>query len=198
VAFGGLGTGLMGLLMSAVVAVFLAGLMIGRTPEYLGKTFGSREVKLAIGYALVLPATILALSALALVLPAGQAGLSGNPVPRRLTEVVFAYASCVTNNGQSMGALAVDSPFWNLTTALAMLLGRFGTAALALALAGSVSVQRRRPVGEGSLPAGSPLFGGLLLATVLLIGGLCFLPVLVLGPIAEQVSVRPPGSIPAP
>jgi K+-transporting ATPase ATPase A chain len=191
VAFGGLGTGLVGLLMSAVVAVFLAGLMIGRTPEYLGKSFGSWEVKMAVSYALVLPAIVLVLSAFALILPVGRAGLSGNPIPRQFTEVVFAYASCATNNGQSMGALSVNSPFWNLSTALAMLLGRFATAAFALALAGSLSTQRRRSVGEGSLPGASPLFGGVLFFTVLIVSGLSFLPALVLGPVAEQLSVRP-------
>jgi K+-transporting ATPase ATPase A chain len=173
--------------MAAVVAVFLAGLMIGRTPEYLGKTFGAREVKLAILYALVIPLAVLVLSALALHLPAGRAGLSGNPVPRQFTEVVFAYASCAGNNGQAMGALSVSTPYWNLTTALAMLLGRFATAALALALAGSVATQRTKPVGVGSLPAGSPLFGGLLFCVVVIVTGLSFLPVLVLGPGAEQV-----------
>jgi K+-transporting ATPase ATPase A chain len=191
VAFGGFGTGLVGLLMAAVVAVFLAGLMIGRTPEYLGKTFGVREVKLAILYALVIPLAVLVLSAVALALPAGRAGLSGNPGPRQLTEVVFAYASCAANNGQAMGALAVNTPFWNLTTALAMLLARFATAALALALAGSLAVQRTRPAGAGSLPAASSLFGAFLLCTVVVVTGLSFLPALVLGPVAEQLGARP-------
>jgi K+-transporting ATPase ATPase A chain len=192
VAFGGLGTGLVGLLMTAVVAIFLAGLMIGRTPEYLGKALGAREVRLALFHALVLPATVLLLSALALALPAGRAGLSANPVPRQFTEVVFAYASCAANNGQAMGGLASNAPFWNLSTALAMLLGRFATAALALALAGALATQRRRSPGVGSLPAGSPLFGGLLLATVLVVTGLSFLPSLVLGPVVEALETGPP------
>lgn len=187
VAFGGLGTGLAGLLMAAVVAVFLAGLMIGRTPEYIGKTFGAGEVKLAILYALVIPLAVLVLSALAVMLPAGRAGLSGNPVPRQLTEVIFAYASCAANNGQAMSGLSANSPFWNLSSAVAMLLGRFATAALALALAGSVAKQRTKPTGAGSLPAGSPLFGGLLLFTAVIVTGLSFFPAFVLGPLAEQV-----------
>jgi len=187
VAFGGLGTGLVGLLMAAVVAVFLAGLMIGRTPEYLGKTFGAREVKVAILYALVIPLAVLLLSALALMLPAGRAGLSGNPSPRQFTEVVFAYASCALNNGQAMSGLSVNSPFWNLSTALAMLMGRFAPVVLALALAGSVASQRTKPSSVGSLPAGSPLFGGLLFGVVVIVTGLSFLPVLVLGPVTEQV-----------
>ena len=187
VAFGGLGTGLVGLLMAAVVAVFLGGLMIGRTPEYLGKAFGAREVKLAILYALVLPLAVMVLSALALMLPAGRAGLSGNPVARQFTEVIFAYASCAANNGQAMGALSVNSPFWNITTAVAMLLGRFAPATLALALAGSLVGQRRKPFSAGSMPSGSALFGGLLFCTVVVVTGLSFLPALVLGPMAEQV-----------
>jgi K+-transporting ATPase ATPase A chain len=191
VAFGGLGTGLVGLLMAAVVAVFLAGLMIGRTPEYLGKSLGAREVKIAVLYALIIPLVVLVLSALALMLPAGRAGLSGNPTPRQFTEVVFAYASSAANNGQAMGALSINSPFWNLSTALAMLMGRFATAALALALAGSLSIQRTKPVGAGSLPAASPLFGGLLFCTVVVVTGLSFMPALVLGPIAEQFDLRP-------
>jgi K+-transporting ATPase ATPase A chain len=193
VAFGGLGTGLVGLLMAAVVAVFLAGLMIGRTPEYLGKTFGAREVKLAILYALVLPLAILVPSALALLLPAGRAGLSGNPVARQFTEVIFAYTSCAANNGQAMGGLSVNSPFWNVSTAVAMMLGRFATVGLALALAGSLVGQRRKPSSVGSLPAGSPLFGGLLFCTVVVVTGLSFLPAFVLGPVAERVAF---GSVP--
>jgi K+-transporting ATPase ATPase A chain len=188
VAFGGIGTGLIGLLMITVVAVFLAGLMIGRTPEYLGKMLGVGELRLAVLYALVIPAVVLLLGAVALSLPAGRAGLGGNPAHRRLTEAIFAYASCVTNNGQALGGLSSNSPFWNVTTALAMLLGRFSTAALALAMAGSLAKQRRRRTGPGSLPAGTPLFGGILFATVLIVAGLSFLPILVLGPVAGQLT----------
>jgi len=188
VAFGGLGTGLAGMLMAAVIAVFLGGLMIGRSPEYLGKAVRAREVQLAILYALIMPATVLALSAVAVATGAGRAGFSGNPGTRQFTEVVFAYASCAANNGQAMGGLSANSPFWNLSTALAMLLGRFATGVLAFALAGSLAGQRRRPRSAGSLPVGSPLFGGLLLFTVVVVTGLSFLPVLVLGPVAECLS----------
>ncbi len=189
VAFGGIGTGLVGLLMVAVVAVFLAGLMIGRTPEYLGKAFGVHEVRLAVLHALVIPAVVLVLGALALLLPPGRAALSANPAPQRLTEAVFAYASCVTNNGQAMGGLSANTPFWNLTTAVAMLAGRFVTGILALALAGALSRQGRRPAGPGSMPAGSALFGGLLLGTVVIAAGLSFVPVLVLGPVAGHLTL---------
>jgi K+-transporting ATPase ATPase A chain len=174
--------------MAAVVAVFLAGLMIGRSPEYMGKSMGAKEVRLAILYALVMPLVVLVLSAVALCTAAGRAGLSGNPSMRQLTEVVFAYASCAANNGQAMGGLSANSPFWNLSTALAMLMGRFATGALAFALAGALAAQRRRTVGPGSLPAGSPGFACILLFTVLLVTGLSFLPVLALGPAAEYTT----------
>jgi K+-transporting ATPase ATPase A chain len=190
VAYGGLGTGLVGMLMAAVIAVFLGGLMIGRSPEYLGKAVRAKEVRLAIGYALIMPFTVLVLAVVAVSTGAGQAGFSSNPGTRQFTEVVFAYASCAANNGQAMAGLSANSPFWNLTTALAMLLGRFGTATLAFALAGALSCQRRRPRSAGSMPVGSPLFGGLLFFTVIVVTGLSFLPVLVLGPVAECLSVK--------
>ena len=190
VAFGGVGTGLVGLVVAAVVAVFLGGLMIGRTPEYLGRTMGATEVRWAILHALVTPAAVLVLGALALGTDAGRAALGGAPGMRRFTEAVFAYASCVANNGQAMAGLAANTPFWNLTTALAMLLGRFGSGVLALGLAGALSSQRRRAPGAGSLPAGSPVFAFLLLFTVLLVAGLSFCPVLVLGPVAECLGTR--------
>jgi len=189
VAYGGLGTGLAGLLMAAVVAVFLAGLMIGRSPEYMGKGIGAREVRLAILYALVMPCAVLLLSALALSTQAGRAGLGSNPPMRRFTEAVFAYASCCANNGQTLGGLSANTPFWNLTTALAMLLGRFATGILVLALAGTLATQRRRASGPGSLPAGSPVFGCILFGTVLLLTGLSFLPVMALGPAAEHFAL---------
>jgi K+-transporting ATPase ATPase A chain len=188
VAFGGIGTGLAGLVMTAVLAVFLAGLMIGRTPEYLGKSLGAKEMRLAVLHLLVIPAVVLPLGALALALPAGRAALGGEPGALRFTAALFAYASCAVNNGQAMGQLAANTPFWNLSTALAMLLGRFAPAFLALALAGSLAGQRRRPASRGSLPAGSPLFAALLLGTVLIVAGLSFLPVLVLGPLAAQLA----------
>jgi K+-transporting ATPase ATPase A chain len=109
---------------------------------------------------------------------------------RQFTEVVFAYASCAANNGQAMGGLSANSPFWNLSTAVAMLMGRFATGALAFALAGALAAQRRRPQGPGSMPAGSMGFGCILLFTVVLVTGLSFLPVLVLGPVAEQVTLK--------
>jgi K+-transporting ATPase ATPase A chain len=187
VIFGGLGTGLYSIVMTALVAVFLGGLMIGRTPEYLGKKITAGETRLMILYALLTPAVVLVLTALALATSVGQAGLVTNGGARGFTEVVFAYASSMANNGQNMAGLNANSVFFNLTTAVAMLAGRFGLAALALALAGRLAAQRRVPITSGTLPSDSVLFGVLVLGTILLVGALSFLPALALGPIAEAL-----------
>jgi K+-transporting ATPase ATPase A chain len=187
VIFGGLGTGLYSIVMTALLAVFLGGLMIGRTPEYLGKKITAGETRLMILYALLTPAVVLVLTALALATNVGRAGLVTNSGARAFTEVVFAYASSMANNGQSMAGLNANSVFYNFTTAVAMLAGRFGLAALALALAGRLAAQRRTPITSGTLPSDSALFGALLLGTILLVGALSFLPALALGPIAEAL-----------
>jgi K+-transporting ATPase ATPase A chain len=190
VVFGGLGSGLYGMVMATLVAAFLGGMMIGRSPTYLGKRIGRAEMQLTIAYALLTPATVLFLSSLALSLPAGAAGLTTNPGARRFTEVLFGFASCAANNGQTLGGLSADSPFYNLATSAAMLVGRFATAGLALALAGRFAAQRRAAIGPGTLPNHTLQFGALVLATVVLVGGLCFLPALALGPITEALSKR--------
>jgi K+-transporting ATPase ATPase A chain len=187
VVFGGLGSGLYGMVMITLVAAFLGGLMIGRTPTYLGKRIGRGETQLAVLYILLTPAVVLGLSSLALATPGGRAGLVTNGGARGLTEVIFAYASCMANNGQVLAGLSVDSPFWNLTTLAAMLVGRFGLASLALAMAGRLTAQRRVAVSAGTLPTDTPQFGVLIFATVLLVGGLCFLPALALGPVVEAL-----------
>ena len=187
VVFGGLGTGLYSMLMIALVAVFLGGLMVGRTPEYLGKKITAAETRLAALYALLTPVVVLVLTAVAIATNAGRAGLVTNGGPRAFTEVLFAYASCMANNGQTMAGLNANSVFYNATTALAMLVGRFGLAALALALAGRFAAQRRWPTTAGTLPSDSATFGVLVLGTILLVGALCFLPALALGPIAEAL-----------
>jgi len=161
--------------------------MIGRTPEYLGKKITAVETRITVLYALVTPAVVLVLGALALATKAGQAGLVTNGGTRGFTEVLFAYASSMANNGQNMAGLNANSVFYNLTTAVAMLAGRFGLAALALALAGRFAAQRRWPTTSGSLPSDSVTFGALVLGTILLVGALSFLPVLALGPIAEAL-----------
>jgi potassium-transporting ATPase potassium-binding subunit len=187
VVFGGLGTGLYSMVMIALVAVFLGGLMIGRTPEYLGKKITAAENRLIVLYALVTPKVVLLLTAVAIATTAGRLGLVTNGGRRGFTEVLFAYASCVANNGQSMAGLNANSVFYNVSTAVAMLAGRWGLAALALALAGQFAAQRRWPTTAGTLPSDSATFGALVLGTILLVGALCFLPALALGPIAEAL-----------
>jgi K+-transporting ATPase ATPase A chain len=173
--------------MTALVAVFLGGLMIGRTPEYLGKKIAAVETRLAVLYALLTPKVILLLTALALATNAGRAGLVTNTGARGFTEVLFAYASSMANNGQTMAGLNANSVFYNVTTAIAMLAGRFALGALALALAGRFANQRRWPTTVGTLPSDSVMFGVLVLGTILLVGALSFLPALALGPVAEAL-----------
>jgi K+-transporting ATPase ATPase A chain len=187
VVFGGLGTGLYSMVMIALVAVFLGGLMVGRTPEYLGKRITGAETRLAVLYALLTPKVVLVLTAVALATNAGRAGLVTNTGTRGFTEVLFAYASSMANNGQSMAGLNANNVFYNTTTAIAMLAGRFGLAAFALALAGRFAAQRRWPTTLGTLPSDSAMFGVLVLGTILLVGALCFLPALALGPIVEAL-----------
>jgi potassium-transporting ATPase potassium-binding subunit len=174
-----------GLAHSSRVGVFLGGLMVGRTPEYLGKRIGAGETRWIALYALLTPVIVLALTAIAVASKAGLAGLTTNRGPHGFAEIVFAYASSMANNGQSMAGLNANTVFYNWTTAIAMLAGRFGLAALALALAGKFAVQRRRPVTAGTLPSDSPTFAVLVFGTIVLGGALCFLPALALGPIVE-------------
>jgi potassium-transporting ATPase potassium-binding subunit len=187
VVFGGLGTGLYSMLMIALVAVFLGGLMVGRTPEYLGKKITGAETRLAVLYALLTTKVVLVLTGLALATAAGRAGLVTNMGTRGFTEVLFAYSSSMANNGQTMAGLNANTLFYNTTTAVAMLIGRFGLAALALALAGRFAAQRRWPTNVGTLPSDSATFGVLVLGTIVLVGALSFLPALALGPIAEAL-----------
>jgi K+-transporting ATPase ATPase A chain len=187
VVFGGLGTGLFSMLMIALVAVFVGGLMVGRTPDYLGKKLTAAETRLTALYALLTPAVVLVLTAVAIATHAGLDGMATNSGTRGFTEVLFAYASCMANNGQTMAGLNTSSVFYNVTTAIAMLAGRFGLAALALALAGRFAAQGRRPTTAATLPSDSAAFGALVLGTILLVGALCFLPALALGPITEAL-----------
>jgi K+-transporting ATPase ATPase A chain len=187
VVFGGLGTGLYSIIMIALIGAFLGGLMIGRTPEYLQKRITGGEARLTVLYALLTPKTVLVLTAVAIATKAGRAGLVTNGGTQGFTEILFAYASCMANNGQSMAGLSASSMFYNVTTAIAMLVGRFGLAALALALAGRFAAQRRWPRTAGTLPSDSATFGALILGTIVLVGALCFLPALALGPIVEAL-----------
>jgi K+-transporting ATPase ATPase A chain len=187
VIFGGLGTGLYSMIMIALVGVFLGGLMVGRTPEYLGKRVGARETKLIVLYTLLTPAVVLVLTGLAVATQAGTAGLTTNTGAHGFTEILFAYASSMANNGQNMAGLNANSVFYNATTAIAMLAGRFGLAAFALALAGRFGAQRRWPTTSGTLPSDTVTFGALVLGTIVLVGALSFLPALALGPIVEAL-----------
>ena len=190
VVFGGLGTGLFSLVMIALVGLFMAGLMIGRTPEYLGKQVSIVEMKLIALYTVIAPLTILPLAAAALLIDAGLAGLTTNKGAHGLSEILVAYATSMANNGQSFAGLSANSPFYNITTALAMMAGRFGLAIPALALAGGFAGQPSKPATEGTLPTDTPLFAVLTIATILVVGALSYLPVLALGPIVEQLGLR--------
>ncbi len=187
VVFGGLGTGLINMVMAAAIAVFLAGLMVGRTPEYLGKKIGPCENKMVLLYALAAPMLVLPLTAIAVSTQAGLSGLTTNSGPHGLTEIVFAYASCFANNGQSFAGLSANTVFYNLTTALAMMVGKFGLAIPALAFAGLFARQKITPSSSGTLPTDSLSFGVVLTASVLIVTALSYLPVVALGPILERL-----------
>jgi len=184
---GGTGSGLYGMLVLAIVAVFIAGLMVGRTPEYLGKKIGRREITLVALYVLATPAIVLVGTAVAIATPAGRAGIL-NAGPHGLSEVLYAFTSAGNNNGSAFAGLAVATPFYNILLGLAMMFGRFVPMALVLALAGRFATQKKVPPSAGTLPTHRPLFVGLLVAVVLVVVGLIYIPVLSLGAIAEALS----------
>jgi K+-transporting ATPase ATPase A chain len=185
--FGGLGTGLYSMVMAAAIAVFLAGLMVGRTPEYLGKKIGPAENKMIMLYALAAPLVVLPLTAIAVSTRAGLAGLTVNTGPHGFTGILFAYTSCFANNGQSFASLSANTPFYNLTTAFAMMVGRFGLAIPALALADLFGRQRSTPSSSGTLPTHSFSFGVLLTTCLITMVALSYLPALALGPLLERL-----------
>jgi K+-transporting ATPase ATPase A chain len=187
IVFGGLGTGVSSLVMFALVVVFLAGLMVGRTPEYIGKRIGPAETKLIMFYALIMPATVASLAAVAVSTKAGLAGLAVNGGPHGLTSILVAYASSFANNGLNFAGLNANTVFYNGSTAVAMMLGRYVLIIPALLLAGRVAMQGRSPSTAGTLPTDTFLFAGLLIGMLLIFAGLNFLPALTLGPIAEHV-----------
>jgi potassium-transporting ATPase potassium-binding subunit len=190
IVYGGLGTGLYSMIFVALVAVFVGGLMVGRTPEHLGKQIGPPEMKIIAVYTLVGPVIVLALTALAVVTNGGLSGLSTNAGAHGFTEILFAYASAFANNGQSMAGLSANNIFYNLTTIIAMLTGRYVLAVLALALAGRFAAASRRPPSRGAMPSDGMTFGVLLTGTALLVGALNFLPALAMGPIIEHFSIH--------
>jgi K+-transporting ATPase ATPase A chain len=188
VIVGGPGSGLFGMLLFVIVAVFVAGLMIGRTPEYLGNKLGGNEVKMAMLALLVVPAFILGLPAVAAVLPDGLAGL-GNPGPHGFSEMLYAYTSGAATNGSAFAGLSANTPFYNLTLAAAMFAGRFLVIVPVLCIAGMLVAKGRVPPAMGTLPTHGPLFVAILVGTVLIVGGLTFFPALALGPIAEHFAM---------
>ena len=190
IIFGGLGSGLYGMVMVALLGLFITGLMVGRTPEYLGKKIQEREIKLIMIYTLIGPLALLLLTAVAVVTPAGLAGLTTNNGPHGLSEILFAYSSNFTNNGQTFAGLSANSPFYNLTAVVAMLLGRFGLAIPALMLAGRFGSQPHRAPTPGTLPTDTPLFASVIIGTVLIVGALTYFAVVALGPVIEQLLVN--------
>lgn len=186
--FGGDGVGLINLIQYAILTVFLAGMMIGRTPEFLGKKIEVREIKLVMLAVLVPPACILGFTALAVLWPDAAASLN-NRGPHGFSEILYAYASATANNGSAFAGLNANTPFFNTTIGLAMLAGRFLTLLPMLAVAGSLAAKATVPAGPGTFPTATPLFMGLLVFVVLVVGGLTFLPALALGPVIEHLQM---------
>ncbi|QKN82742.1 potassium-transporting ATPase subunit KdpA [Scandinavium goeteborgense] len=187
VVFGGVGSGLYGMLLFVLLAVFIAGLMIGRTPEYLGKKIDVREMKMTALAILVTPALVLLGTALAMMTEAGRAGMF-NPGIHGFSEVLYAVSSAANNNGSAFAGLSANSPFWNCLLAFCMFVGRFGVIVPVMAIAGSLVSKKIQPASTGTLPTFGPLFVGLLIGTVILVGALTFIPALALGPVAEHLS----------
>ena len=186
VVFGGVGAGLYGMLLFAILAVFVSGLMIGRTPEYLGKKIEPYEMKMVVLGLLAAPLTVLIGTAISVMTEAGQAGVF-NPSAHGFSEILYAFSSAANNNGSAFAGLGANTPFYNVMLGIAMLVGRFGVILPVLSLAGSLAKKPRLPVNNGTLPTTTPLFVGLLIGTVLLVGALTFIPALALGPIIEQI-----------
>ncbi|MEK2479459.1 MULTISPECIES: potassium-transporting ATPase subunit KdpA [Streptomyces] len=192
IAPGGVGSGLYGMLVMAVIAVFIAGLMVGRTPEYLGKKIGTREIKLAACYILITPTLVLGFTAASMVLPDALGSMLNTKAvgagPHGFSEVLYAFTSGANNNGSAFAGLNANTPWYNTTIGLAMLLGRFLPMVFVLALAGSLAEQQPIPETAGTLRTEKPLFAGLLVGTILIITGLTYFPALALGPLAEGLS----------
>ncbi|WP_175733502.1 potassium-transporting ATPase subunit KdpA [Burkholderia ambifaria] len=186
VVYGGVGSGLYGMLVFALLAVFVAGLMIGRTPEYVGKKIESYEMKMVSIVVLLTPLLVLVGTSIAVLADAGKAGIA-NPGPHGFSEILYAFSSAANNNGSAFAGLTVGTPFYNWMTAIAMWFGRFGTIVPVLAIAGSLAAKKRIAVTSGTLPTHGPLFVVLLLGTVLLVGALTYVPALALGPGVEHL-----------
>jgi len=188
VVFGGVGSGLYGMLIFAILAVFIAGLMVGRTPEYLGKKIEIFEMKMTALTILVTPTLVLALTAIAVMLDAGRAGIA-NPGAHGFSEILYAFTSAANNNGSAFGGLSANTPFYNVMIGVAMWCGRFFMIVPILAIAGSLAGKKRLQVTSGTLPTHGLLFVAMLVGTVLLVGALNYVPALALGPVAEHLQM---------
>jgi potassium-transporting ATPase potassium-binding subunit len=188
IIIGGVGAGLYGMLLFVILAIFVAGLMVGRTPEYVGKKIEAKEVKMAMLAILILPLMYLGWTAVATVVPSAVAA-TGNPGPHGFTEILYAYTSQTGNNGSAFAGLSANTPFYNLTGAIAMLVGRFWMIIPAMAIAGSLAAKKSVPASAGTFPTTGPLFVGLVVGVVLIVGGLTFFPALALGPLAEHLAM---------
>ncbi|MDB5407321.1 MAG: potassium-transporting ATPase subunit KdpA [Rhodospirillales bacterium] len=189
IIFGGVGSGMYGMLLFAIVAVFIAGLMVGRTPEYLGKKIEAKEVKMAILAILILPLSMLGFAALAAVVPAGLAG-PANAGPHGFSEILYAFVSATGNNGSAFAGLTANTLFYNMTLAFAMLIGRFLMIVPMLAIAGSLAAKKIVPASAGTFPTHGSLFVGLLVGVILIVGGLTYFPALALGPVVEHLAMQ--------
>jgi K+-transporting ATPase ATPase A chain len=187
--YGGVGSGLYGMLLFVIISMFVAGLMVGRTPEYLGKKLEAKEVKMAMLAILALPLSILGFTALAVVLPVGI-GAMANAGPHGFSEALYAYTSATANNGSAFAGLSANVPFWNTTLGLAMFIGRFMVMVPMLAVAGSLVKKKIVPTSAGTFPTHSPLFVGLVIGVVVITGGLIYFPAVSLGPIVEQLAMH--------
>ncbi len=188
VVYGGVGSGLYGMLMFAIVAVFVAGLMVGRTPEYLGKKIEAYEMKMASLVILITPTLVLVGTAVAVVTTAGKAGIANSGI-HGFSEILYAFSSASNNNGSAFAGLSANTPFYNTALGLCMLFGRYWLAIPVLAIAGSLARKKTVPAGPGTLPTATPLFVGLLVGVVILVGALTFVPALALGPIVEHLTL---------
>jgi len=188
VVFGGVGSGLYGMLVFAILSVFIAGLMVGRTPEYLGKKIESYEMKMSSLVILITPALVLIGTSIGVVTEAGKAGMA-NPGIHGFSEVLYAFSSASNNNGSAFAGLSANTPFYNTALGFAMLFGRYWLAVPVLAIAGALARKKLVPASAGTLPTHTPLFIGLLVGVVVLVGALTFVPALALGPIVEHLTL---------
>jgi len=190
VVFGGVGAGLYGILIFIVLSVFIAGLMVGRTPEYLGKKIESYEVKMAMLVVLVFPLTILVFTAISAVSPSFGTSQLNNPGPHGLSEMLYAFTSATGNNGSAFAGISANTYWYNATIGIAMLVGRFMMIIPMLAIAGSLARKKIVPPSLGTFPVTTPLFTTLLVSVIVIVGALTFFPVLSLGPIVEELLMR--------